>query len=88
MPTLAKKPATTPIPVQRSATEFHQFILPHLSRPTRGPRCTLGYHRLFNLIVWVLYTGMPWKGLPVPKEVLSHISILGAKSENRVSAIQ
>jgi transposase len=68
MPTLAQKPATTPIPVQLSATEFHQFILPHLSMPKRGPRCKLGYHRVFNLIVWILYTGMQWKCLPVPKD--------------------
>src|SRR5499426_2026719 len=69
MPTPAKRPATTPIPVQLSATEFHAFILPHLSMPTRGPTCTLGYHRLFNLILWVLYTGMPRKCLPIPKDV-------------------
>src|SRR5436853_4524602 len=67
MPTPSKRPATTPIPVQLSATEFHAFILPHLSMPKRGPKCKLGYHRLFNLILWVLYTGMQWKGLPVPK---------------------
>src|SRR5467141_2077675 len=66
MPTLAEKPATTPIPVQLSAAEFMQFILPHLSMPKRGPKCKLGYHRVFNLILWVLYTGMQWKGLPVP----------------------
>ena len=68
MPTLAKKPATTPIPVQLSDTEFHQFILPHLSMPKRGPKCKLGYHRLFNLILWVLYTGMQWKCLPIPQD--------------------
>src|SRR6266478_1591977 len=68
MPTLAQKPVTTPIPVQLSDTEFHQFILPHLSMPKRGLKCKLGYHRLFNLILWVLYTGMPWKCLPVPKD--------------------
>ena len=68
MPTPAKRPATTPIPVQLSATEFHEFILPHLSMPKRGPKCKLGYHRLFNLILWVLYTGMQWKGLPVPTD--------------------
>ncbi len=54
MLTLAKKPATTPIPVQLSDTEFHQFIFPHLSMPKRGPKCKLGYHRLFNLILWGL----------------------------------
>ncbi len=68
MPTLAKKPATTPIPVQLSDTEFQQFILPHLSMPKRGPKCKLGYHYVFNLILWVLYTGMPWQCLPVPKD--------------------
>jgi transposase len=66
--TTAPKPATTPIPVQLSATEFTAFIFPHLSMPKRGPQCKLGYHRLFNLILWVLYTGMQWKCLPVPQD--------------------
>ena len=64
----APKPATTPIPVQLAANEFDAFILPHLSMPKRGPRCKLGYHRVFNLILWVLYTGMQWKCLPVPND--------------------
>src|SRR2546425_8825875 len=29
---------------------------------------TIGYYRVFNLILWVLYTGMQWKCLPVPKD--------------------
>ena len=52
----AAKPATTPIPVQLSETEFTAFILPHLSMPKRGPKCKLGYYRVFNLILWVLRT--------------------------------
>lgn len=68
MPTTSAKPATTPIPVQLSATEFTACILPHLSMPQRGPKCKLGYHQVFNLILWVLYTGMQWKCLPVPKD--------------------
>src|SRR5438093_1088930 len=68
MSTTAAKPATTPIPVQLSETEFSAFILPHLSMPKRGPKCKLGYYRVFNLILWVLYTGMQWKGLPVPTD--------------------
>jgi len=59
-------PATTPIPVQLSEGEFTAFILPHLSMPKRGPKCKLGYYRVFNLILGVLYTGMQWKCLPVP----------------------
>lgn len=68
MPMPAHKPATTPIPVQLSEAEFTEFILPHLSMPKRGPKCKLGYHHVFNLILWVLYTGMQWKCLPVPKD--------------------
>ena len=68
MSTTVQKPATTPIPVQLSETEFTAFILPHLSMPKRGPKCKLGYHRVFNLILWVLYTGMQWKSLPVPQD--------------------
>ena len=68
MSSTALNPATTPIPVQLSETEFTAFILPHLSTPKRGPKCKLGYHRVFNLILWVLYTGMQWKCLPIPHD--------------------
>jgi len=68
MSTTAQKPATTPIPVQLSEPGFTAFILPHLSMPKRGPKCKLGYYHVFNLILWVLYTGMQWKCLPVPKD--------------------
>jgi transposase len=68
MSTTAPKPATTPMPVQLSEPEFEALILPHLSMPKRGPKCKLGYYRVFTLILWVLYTGMQWKCLPVPHD--------------------
>ena len=68
MSTTAQQPATTPIPVQRSDSEFTACIFPYLSMPKQEPKCKLGYHRVFNLILWVLYTGMQWKCLPVPKD--------------------
>ena len=68
MSTTTAPPATTPIPVQLSESEFTAFIFPHLSLPKRGPKCKLGYHRVFNLILWVLYTGMQWKCLPIPHD--------------------
>ena len=68
MSTTAPQPATTPIPVQLSEPEFEAFLLPHLSMPKRGPKCKLGYYRVFNLILRVLYTGMQWKCLPVPHD--------------------
>jgi hypothetical protein len=67
MNTTAPQPVTTPIPVQLSP-EFTAFILPHLSMPKRGPKCKPGYYRVFNLILWVLYTGMQWKCLPIPHD--------------------
>ena len=75
MSTTALKPATTPIPVQLSETEFTAFILPYLSMPKRGPKCKLGYYRVFNLILWVLYTGMQWKSLPVPTDPIGKPAI-------------
>ena len=69
MSTTAQKPATPPIPVQLSASEFEALILPHLSMPKRGPKGKLGYDRVFHLILWVLYTGMQWKCLPVPHDI-------------------
>src|SRR5271165_5486358 len=67
MSQMPESPATARIPVQLSEPEFIAFIFPHLSMPRRGPKCKLGYHRVFNLILWVLYTGMQWKCLPVPE---------------------
>ena len=75
MSTTAPQPATTPIPVQLSEPEFTAFILPHLSMPKRGPKCKLGYYRAFNLILWLLYTGMQWKCLPVPHDTDGHPAI-------------
>src|SRR5262252_4123842 len=68
MSTTAPQPATTPIAVQLSAPELTAFSLPHLSMPKRGPKCKLGYYRVFNLILGGLYTGMQWKCLPVPTD--------------------
>src|SRR5499433_885508 len=68
MSTTAPQAATTPIPVQLAESEFTAFILPHLSMSKRGPKCKLGYYRVFNLILWILYTGMQWKCLPVPTD--------------------
>lgn len=53
--------------MQLSAAEFEQFILPQLSLPKRGPACKIGYHKPFNYILKVLYTGMQWKELPIEK---------------------
>ncbi len=64
-PQTAAPPDSPAIPVQLSAPEFAEFILPQLSVPRRGPRCKIGYHKPFNYLLKVLYTGMQWKELPI-----------------------
>jgi hypothetical protein len=64
-PQTAATPDYTAIPVQLSAQEFKEFILPQLSLPKRGPQCKIGYHKPFTYILKVLYTGMQWKELPL-----------------------
>jgi transposase len=66
MSDMTERLPTTPIPVQLSELDFIALIFPHLSMPRRGPKCKLGNHCVFNLILWELYTGMQWKCLPVP----------------------
>jgi hypothetical protein len=66
-PQTAPKPDSSTIPVQLRTAEFEHFILPPLSLPKRGPQCKIGYHKPFNYILKVLYTGMQWKELPIEK---------------------
>jgi transposase len=54
---------------------IHRIYLTAPLVPKRGPKCKLGYHRLFNLILWVLYTGMQWKCLPIPHDAQGKAAI-------------
>jgi hypothetical protein len=71
----AVKPDSTAIPVQFSAPEFAEFILPYLSLPKRGPQCKIGSHKPFNYLLKVLYTGMQWKQLPIDKDAAGHAEL-------------
>ena len=61
---MSKFSNTTSIPTKVNEEDFHRLILPYLSMPKRGPKCQIGYHKLFNYILKVLYTGMQWKEHP------------------------
>jgi len=69
MSKLSTSKTSTPIPTQLDEEDFKRFILPHLSMPKRGPKCQIGYHKLFNYILKVLYTGMQWKELPIEQNL-------------------
>ena len=68
MPHANTKSVYTKIPVQLNENEFDEFILPHLSMPKRGPKCKIGYWKVFNYILKVLYTGTQWKELAIEKD--------------------
>ena len=55
------------IPVRVGEDFFERFVLPCLSMPRRGPRCKIGYWKVFNYLLKVLYTGMQWKELSIDK---------------------
>ena len=40
-----------------------------IPRPVQlsGPKCKPNYRRVFNPILWALYTGKQWKRMPVPR---------------------
>lgn len=61
----ASRKAWREIPVRVSAKDFERFVLPALSMPARGPKCKIGYLKVFNYILTLLYTGMQWKMLPI-----------------------
>src|ERR1700687_4864140 len=56
------------IPTQLSLAQFEAFVLPHLSRGSRGPTPKLGLHKIFNYILKLLYMGCQWKELPIEKD--------------------
>src|ERR1700687_5130676 len=56
------------IPTQLSLAQFEAFVLPHLSRGSRGPAPKPGLHKIFNYILRLLYMGCQWKELPIEKD--------------------
>jgi hypothetical protein len=96
-PALPEKPATTPLPVQLGASDGTAVSVPPLTMPTRGPRCTLGDHRVFNRSCWGLETGLPWPCWPVPTDphgtaalpdtTVSNVCARGSADGSRAEAV-
>lgn len=56
------------IPTSFDDSDFAEFILPHLSVRKKGPKPKLSFHKIFNYILVVLYTGCQWKMLPIERD--------------------
>ena len=53
------------LPIKVTREEFNQYIKPHLSKGRRGKKPKLSQWKIFNYILYVLHTGIPWYTLPV-----------------------
>lgn len=63
MPTQTKKTKHSAIPTQLTEKQFQTFVEPYLSRAKRGYDCKIPLFRLFNYMLYVLYTGCQWPAL-------------------------
>ena len=53
------------IPVKLSQSAFQIYIEPHLSKALRGYVSKIPLYKIFNYILYVLYTGCQWQSLPI-----------------------
>lgn len=55
------------LPIRISQTDFNQYIKPCLKRRHHGPPSKISSYKIFNYILYVLYTGIQWKQLPIQR---------------------
>lgn len=56
------------IPTNLTEEEFNQFVLPHLTEGSRGPKTKIPFYRIFNYILKLMHTGCQWEELPIEKD--------------------
>jgi hypothetical protein len=55
------------IPIEIKEEDFNKYIMPHLSMPKRGPKCKIGYWKVYNYIARIDHTGEQWDMLKIDK---------------------
>ena len=53
------------IPTSLTKEQFDEHIRPHLSTAKRGYTCRIPLYKVFNYILYRLYTCCPWQALPI-----------------------
>jgi hypothetical protein len=56
------------IPTEVTKGQFTRYIRPHLSTARRGYESDMPLYKIFNLILYKLYTGCQWPALPIEKD--------------------
>ena len=57
------------IPTFLKEDEFNEFVLPYLTRGSRGPSSKLSFYKLFNYILKLMHTGCQWEEIPIERNV-------------------
>lgn len=53
------------IPTELTPEEFEKYVDPYLSKARRGYICSIPLYKIFNYILYFLYTGCQWKMIPI-----------------------
>lgn len=56
------------IPTYLAEDEFNEFVLPHLTKGSRGPKTKISFWRIFNYILKLMHTGCQWEEIPIEKD--------------------
>ena len=51
------------IPTELTEKEFEDYVLPYIPKQISGPRPNIPLYKIYNYILYVLYTGCQWKSL-------------------------
>jgi len=62
---MTKSESWQKIPTNLSVRQFEQFVLPCLTKGSRGPETKLPTYKIFNYILKLLHTGCQWEELPI-----------------------
>ena len=65
---MARKKQYNTIPVGLSEKEFNEFILPHLTKGSRGPDKKISFYKIFNYILKLMHTGCQWKNIRIERD--------------------
>ena len=53
------------IPTSLTENQFEQYVRPYISTAKRGFECKIPLYKIFNYILYRLYTGCQWTQLPI-----------------------
>lgn len=56
------------IPTSISEKAFNTYIYPHVQVAQRGYESKIPLYKIFNYIVYRLYTGCQWAALPIERD--------------------